>query len=71
MSKTISVLGVLVALSLSGIAFFGLPDGAPLMAREEAAQAQNCPQVDVALDEGYGITRTIRRPACDTTGSVR
>ncbi len=73
MSKTISFLGVLVALSLSGIAFFGLPGGDPLMAREEIAVSQTagCHEVEVALDQGYGVTRLVRSAACEKTGSVR
>lgn len=73
MSKTISFLGVLVALSLSGIAFFGLPGGDPLMAREEIAVSQpaGCPQVEVALDQGYGVTRVGRLASCETTGAIR
>ena len=65
MLKTISLFGLVVALGLSAILFLGTPRATQVMAREEAPAAQaSCPVVDVVIDEGYGIAKHARKPAC-------
>jgi hypothetical protein len=64
MTKLVSVLGLLVALSLGAIAFFGVPGGWDVQAGEDLSprvSQETCTAADAALDEGYGVTRgTIR-----------
>ena len=58
MTKLVSALGLLVALSLGAIAFVGLPGGSDVMAGETA---RACAPGEVALDEGYGVSRLVAR----------
>lgn len=71
MKKTISVLGVLVALSLSAIAYFGAPDDSATAQETGYALNGPCAQVEVPLDEGYGVSRKIRRVSCEATAAIR
>lgn len=66
MLKTISLFGLAVALGAATILFMGTPRTTQVMAREEAPQRaeQVCPLVDVVVDEGYGVTRHVRKPSC-------
>jgi hypothetical protein len=62
MIKLISVLTFTLVLSAAALAFLGLP-GTDAEAAHKAV-AVNCPLQEVALDEGYGITRMEMRPVC-------
>jgi len=56
-------IGFLVAASLIAIAL-GFPSGAYLLASKDVSPdslATICTPADVLLDEGYGVTRSIRR----------
>lgn len=57
MKKIVSVIGLVIALSLGGIAWIGFPGSSDVMA-SEGAQAAGC-ATTVSLDEGYGVSRQI------------
>ena len=59
MKKIVSLLGLLVTLSLGAIAWLGLP-ATDVMAGPAVATA--CAASEVALDEGYGVTRVVQTP---------
>ncbi|GAC1332594.1 MAG: hypothetical protein NVSMB26_12480 [Beijerinckiaceae bacterium] len=70
MTKTFTFLSLLAALTLIGATFVGVPGPSVLQAQEktrvEAADSgTNCRLVEVALDEGYGVTRHTTRAECD------
>jgi hypothetical protein len=64
MSKAISLLGLAIVLGLALIFFAGTPRTGSLMARE-GAKPQDCHTIEIALDEGYGVTRHSFRPSCE------
>jgi hypothetical protein len=69
MTKTLAVLALLVTAMVVGASFLGVPGPSVLQAQEdpraEAADAgPNCHLVEVALDEGYGVTRRVARRDC-------
>jgi hypothetical protein len=71
MTKTFTLLGLLVAGILIAATFLGVPGPSVLQAQEdqrvEAADAgANCRLVEVQLDEGYGISRQVVRTDCST-----
>jgi hypothetical protein len=71
MTKAFTFFAVLTMAMIVTAAFFGLPGPSVLQAQEEqraeAAEAgANCRLVEVALDEGYGISRRVVRTDCST-----
>jgi hypothetical protein len=69
MTKTFTFLGLLVAGILVAATFIGVPGPSLLQAQEEqrgeAVDAgANCRLVEVALDEGYGVSRRVVRTDC-------
>jgi hypothetical protein len=69
MTKTFTILGLLVAFLLVAAGFLGLPGASLLQAQEEQRveatdPGANCRLVEVALDEGYGVTRRVVRSEC-------
>ncbi|MGA8601464.1 MAG: hypothetical protein WB663_08735 [Beijerinckiaceae bacterium] len=70
MTKTFTVLALLGLALAAGAAFFGLPGSSILQAQEEQRAdvggdaAASCRMVEVALDEGYGVTRRAVRTDC-------
>jgi hypothetical protein len=71
MTKTFTFLGLLVAGILVAATFIGVPGFSVLQAQEEQhAEATdagaNCRLVEVALDEGYGVSRRVVRKDCST-----
>ena len=69
MTKTLTVLGLLVAGILVAATFLGVPGPSVLQAQEEprveATEAgASCRVVEVALDEGYGVSRRVVRTDC-------
>ena len=71
MTKTFTFLGLLVAGLLVAATFLGVPGPSVLQAQEEQrAEASdagaNCRLVEVALDEGYGVSRRVVRTDCST-----
>jgi len=57
MIKVISVLGILMAVMMIAVATIPVPSQDNVEARESAAPEESCPLHEVALDEGYGVTR--------------
>jgi hypothetical protein len=69
MTRTFTLLGVLVALTLLTATLIGVPGPSVLQAQEEqrvdvSDPGANCRLVEVALDEGYGVTRRVVRSEC-------
>ena len=70
MTKTFTILGLIVAFMLVAAGFIGLPGASLLQAQEEQRveaidpAAPNCRLVEVALDEGYGGSRRVVRSEC-------
>ncbi len=71
MTKAFTFFAVLALTMIITAAFFGVPGPSVLQAQEEqrvdATDAGvNCRLVEVALDEGYGISRRVVRTDCST-----
>ena len=68
MTKTISAAGFAVTLALAAIALIGFPQNSDVMAQDASAVTSSindqCGSVEVALDEGYGVSRRVHRPVC-------
>jgi hypothetical protein len=69
MTKTFTFLGLLVAGMLVAATFIGVPGPSLLQAQEDqraeaAGAGPNCRLVEVALDEGYGVSRRVVRTEC-------
>jgi hypothetical protein len=69
MIKTFTFLSLLAALILFGATFVGVSGPSVLQAQEDtrveaADSGTNCRLVEVALDEGYGVTRHMTRSEC-------
>jgi hypothetical protein len=69
MTKTFTFLGLLVAGLLVAATFLGVPGPSMLQAQEDqrveaADTGTNCRLVEVALDEGYGVSRRVVRTDC-------
>ena len=69
MTKTFTILGLLIAGFLVAATFLGVPGPSVLQAQEEQrveaiGTATNCRTVEVALDEGYGVSRRDLRTDC-------
>ena len=62
MTKFVSALGFCLGLVLLAAAYFNAPVASPVEARESAG----CRVIEVALDEGYGVSRTQLRRVCDS-----
>jgi hypothetical protein len=71
MTKTFTLMGLLIAGILVAAGFIGVPGPSALQAQEDqrveaADTAANCRLVEIALDEGYGVTRRVTRTDCST-----
>jgi hypothetical protein len=71
MTKTFTVLALLGLAGVAGAAFFGVPGPSVLQAQEEQRAevtdtGANCRLIEIALDEGYGVTRRVVRTDCST-----
>lgn len=65
MLKTISLFGLLTMTAMAGIAFVGMPPAGRVLARDTKPRVEaSCAVVDVALDEGYGLTKHARETVC-------
>ena len=65
MTKFLSVLGFVGGIALLGTLYLNAPSAGPVEARETTEPT--CRLVEVALDEGYGVTRTELRRICGPT----
>lgn len=61
MTKIASALGFCLGLVLLVAVYFNAPGAGPVEAREGAS----CRMIEVALDEGYGVSRTELRRVCE------
>jgi hypothetical protein len=71
MTKAFTFFAVLALTMIITAAFFGVPGPSVLQAQEEqraevSDAGANCRLVEVALDEGYGISRRVVRTDCST-----
>ena len=69
MTKTFTALALLGLAVVAGAAFFGFPGPSVLQAQEEqhaegTDAGANCRMIEIALDEGYGVTRRAVRTDC-------
>ena len=60
MKKLVSLLGLLVALSLGAIAWIGLPASNVMASTDQTVSTAPC-GAEIALDEGYGVSRHVLR----------
>ena len=56
------MLGLVASATLMAALYLNAPSAGPVEARETA---KNCRMMEVAVDEGYGVTLTTLRPVCD------
>ncbi|HWG06049.1 MAG TPA: hypothetical protein VG271_13630 [Beijerinckiaceae bacterium] len=62
MIKTLSLLTFVLVFGAFALVFLSLPDTDAEAAHDSGLS--NCPMQQVALDEGYGVTRMGMRPIC-------
>ncbi len=62
MKTLFSMLGLVGAAALMAALYLNAPSFGPVEARED--KAVGCPMMEVAVDEGYGVTLTMLRPIC-------
>ena len=62
MKTLVSTLGLVGAVALMAALYLNAPSFGPVEARED--RAGGCPMMEVAVDEGYGVTLTMLRPVC-------
>lgn len=60
--KLISILTFVLVLGAAAFGLLSLPSTDAVAAHEDTTSS--CPLSPVALDEGYGVTRTELRPVC-------
>ncbi len=66
MLKTISLFGLLTMTAMAAIAFVSMSPASRVLARDTKPRIDTtCALVDVAVDEGYGLTKHARRTVCD------
>lgn len=59
-----SILGLATSLAVMFSAYTGAPEASVAEAQTTAAPSDGCVTREVALDEGYGVTRTEKRVFC-------
>jgi len=65
MGKIVLFLGLVTSAAIFAIALIGAPAGGSVAAREAAAvSAIGCHAEDIAVDEGYGVSRKISHTVC-------
>lgn len=67
MFKSLTLIGFCAACVLSlglAILFTNSGEAGPDNAKAHMAMSANCPVVDVAVDEGYGVSRMEKRHQC-------
>ena len=62
MKTLFSMLGLAGTAALMAALYLNAPSAGPVEARED--QASGCRMVEVAVDEGYGVTLTMLRQVC-------
>jgi len=64
MSKAVSIVGVLACLGALFAAYTVSPQAADVGVRADARLGNGCVSREVALDEGYGVSRVETRLVC-------
>lgn len=64
MSKAISIIGLIASLGVLFAAYAVTPETADAGLHAEASLANGCFSREIALDEGYGVSRTETRLVC-------
>jgi hypothetical protein len=64
MTKFLSTLGFFGCALMMGV-YLNAPAAGPVEAREDMPAAAACHAVEVAIDQGYGISQTEIRTVCD------
>lgn len=64
MRMTISILGLMAGLGILLVSYSVMPETAEIGLHAEASPGKGCISRVVALDEGYGVTRTELRLVC-------
>jgi len=64
MRKTVSIIGLLASLGVMFAAYTATPEAADAGLRAEPSRGTSCVSREVALDEGYGVSRMETRLVC-------
>lgn len=64
MNKAISVIGLLASLGVLFAAYSGMPEAGDAGLHADASLGNGCVSREIALDEGYGVSRTETRLVC-------
>jgi len=66
MNRVASIFGLAVTFAVIFLAYSGTPEASNAEAQtaQIEAQGKNCVSREIALDEGYGVTRTETRLVC-------
>jgi CHASE1-domain containing sensor protein len=67
MSRTVSIMGLLLSLGALFAAYSVTPQAADVALRAETRVGSDCISREIALDEGYGVSRMETRLVCATT----
>ena len=64
MSKAVSIIGLVVSLGVLFAAYTVAPEAADVGLRADTSLGNGCVRHEVALDEGYGVSRVETRLVC-------
>jgi hypothetical protein len=64
MSKAVSIIGLVVSLGVLFAAYTVTPEAADVGLRADTSVGNGCVRREVALDEGYGVSRVETRLVC-------
>lgn len=64
MSKAVSIIGLMASLGVLFAAYAVTPEAGDVGLRAAASPVGGCISREVALDEGYGVSRTETRLVC-------
>lgn len=64
MAKVVFALGIVIGLAILGIAVTTGPESSGVEARAASMTKGGCSLREVALDQGYGVSRKIVRKVC-------
>lgn len=68
MGKIVLFLGLITSAAIFAIALIGAPAAGGVAAQEaQAAPAMGCHTEEIAVDEGYGVSRKIVHTICSDT----
>lgn len=64
MSKAVSIIGLLASLGVLFAAYTVTPEAADAGSRADTSLGNGCVRREIALDEGYGVSRMETRLVC-------